>query len=118
MTAKIDRAEPAWVLDVAEDAVRRMRDALSDAMMLHGEDPTDTTLWRHRRSQLESLLASGKVLAVNHGASPEQSAARFADFYSVRYGDVGSTARALIVETDEPMEIRPVGDRKIIVKRA
>ena len=48
----------------------------------------------------------------------EPAPSRFADFYSVLYDDVGSGARALIVETDEPMEIRPVGDRKIIIKRA
>lgn len=52
------------------------------------------------------------------GESAMKDEARFADFYTARYGDVGSGGRALIVETDEPMEIRPVTDRQVIVKRA
>lgn len=44
--------------------------------------------------------------------------ARFADFYTATYGDTGSTARALTVETDEPMEIRPVSPTQVIIKRA
>ena len=114
---KTDPAAPAWVLDVAEEAVRWYRQRLIDTMLERGEDPTDNTLWRHRRLQLESLLASGKVLAVNHGSDKGQTA-RFADFYTARYDDIGSLARALIVETDEPMEIRPVDARKVIIKRA
>lgn len=112
-----DPAAPAWVRDVAEEAVRWYRQRLIDTMLERGEDPTDGTLWAHRRSQLESLLASGKVLAVNHGSDKGQ-AARFADFYSARYDDIGSGARALVVETDEALEIRPVSDRRVIIKRA
>ena len=64
---------PSWVLDVAEDTVHWQRQHLIEAMLEHGEDVTDNVLWRHRRSQLESLLASGKVLAVKHSAKGGQS---------------------------------------------
>lgn len=45
---------------------------------------------------------------------------RFADFYEVHYGDVGSGARALIIETDGPMAIVPTkyGRERIIIRRA
>jgi hypothetical protein len=43
---------------------------------------------------------------------------RFADFYQAHYGNTGSGARALIVETDEPMQIRPLGDRIVVIARA
>ena len=52
------------------------------------------------------------------GHTEDRDSARFADLYSVRYGDVGSGGRALIVETDEPMQIRPTSDRKVIIARA
>ena len=61
---KTDPGTPSWVLDIAEDAVHWYRQRLIDVMLERGEDPTDSNLWRHRRSQLESLLYSGKVLAV------------------------------------------------------
>jgi hypothetical protein len=43
---------------------------------------------------------------------------RFADWYQVRYGDVGSGARALIVETDGDMTVVPYDRSTIIVRRA
>jgi hypothetical protein len=109
---------PAWVLDIAEEIVAHQRLRLIDVMLERGEDPTRNDLWLLRKEQLESLLASGKVLAVDYGGKLTSNAARFADFYSVTYGDIGSGARALTVETDEPMQIRPQGDRSVIIARA
>ena len=56
----VDPATPAWVLDVADDALRAAEQALIDRMLSDAvsEDITDTPLWRHRRSQLMSLLAA------------------------------------------------------------
>ena len=110
-----DTTTPAWMLDVAESVLAGRRNLLCSAMALRGENEDNYPLFRLRARQLDELLAGGRVLAVEHA---EPGAARFADFYSVRYGDVGSGGRALIVETDEPMEIRPVTDRQVIVKRA
>jgi hypothetical protein len=56
--------------------------------------------------------------AARDSGSEKGKSARFADFYTARYDDYGSTARALIVETDEPMQIRPVSDRSVIIARA
>lgn len=61
--SKADPNTPAWVLDVAEDVRRFQSQRLIDTMLERGEDVTDNALWRHRRSQLESLLASSKVAA-------------------------------------------------------
>ena len=60
--------------------------------------------------------AAAKVVA--EYVSDKGREARFADFYTARYDDIGSTGRALIVETDEPMAIRPLGDSKVIICRA
>lgn len=43
---------------------------------------------------------------------------RFSDFYEVHFGDVGSGARALFIDTDLPMAIRPQHGGGIIVTRA
>lgn len=115
-----DLEGPAWVLDFAESLVAERTDRLTKAMLARGEDPTDSRLWRIRRRQLDALLATGRVLPVNHDgySSDKGQTARFADFYTARYDDIGSGARALTVETDEPMQIRPLGDRKVIITRA
>lgn len=54
--SRVDPATPAWVLDAAQDAIHRMDEALTQAMLDKGEDVTDDTLWRHRRLQLRSLV--------------------------------------------------------------
>jgi hypothetical protein len=59
-----DPHAPAWVLDVAEDVQSYRLTRLEDEMLKRGEDITDNALWRLRRSQVDSLLQSGKVLAV------------------------------------------------------
>jgi hypothetical protein len=50
----------------------------------------------------------------------EAAEVRFADFYQVHYGahETSGGARALIVETDQPMTIRPVGWGAVIISRA
>jgi hypothetical protein len=62
--SRIDPDTPAWVLDVAEDVQQYRLRHLQDMMLKAGEDVTNDGLYRLRRSQLDSLLASGKVLAV------------------------------------------------------
>lgn len=44
----------------------------------------------------------------------EPAPTRYGDFYSVSFDELAGLA----VEADEPMEIRPVTDRRVIVKRA
>lgn len=51
-----DPQTPAWVLDFVEDEIMGSRSRLVDLMLEHGEDVSDVTLWRHRRSQFFSLL--------------------------------------------------------------
>ena len=51
-----DPSTPAWMLDVAEDVKRFYSQHLIDAMLERDEDVTDTPLWQHRRSQLDSVL--------------------------------------------------------------
>jgi hypothetical protein len=116
-TPRPDPAAPAWMLDVAEAVMAARLRILSDTMYGQGEDNARGDLWSLRVSQLDSLLRAGKVLAVNRGSEKGKSA-RFADFYTARYDDIGSNARALIVETDEAMQIRPVSDRSVIIARA
>lgn len=62
-----DPSAPAWMLDVAEDVMARRLGYLEDAMIARGEDITNDGLRRLRLSQLDSLLSSGRVLAVRRG---------------------------------------------------
>jgi len=91
------------------------------------ESEARTTLARHgvhldshRPFSLEEIEKLAEVAAFfrDNGADGHPARVRFADFYTATYGDVGNGARALTVETEEPMEIRPLGDRRIIIKRA
>jgi hypothetical protein len=59
MTAHIDPATPAWVLDTAEAIFDSRYSLLMQKMLDSGEDITNNELWRLRKSQLDSLLASG-----------------------------------------------------------
>jgi len=53
-----DPATPAWVLDIAQKQVTAGEQAVIDWMLDHDEDPTDDTLWRHRKLQFLSLLSA------------------------------------------------------------
>jgi hypothetical protein len=57
MTARADPQTPAWVLDIVETQMWAGEQKVIDHMLACGEDVSDVTLWRHRRSQFFSLLA-------------------------------------------------------------
>lgn len=66
-----------------------------------------------------NLAGMGDAQEAGRGYRGEKGkTARFADFYTATYDDIGSGARALTVETGEPMQVRPVTDRKVIITRA
>ena len=71
-----DPTAPAWILDVAEDVMRYRLQRLSEVMLERDEDITNDGLWRLRRSRLDSLLASGKVLAVRRSLEPAPTPSR------------------------------------------
>ncbi len=107
---------PGWVreqLGALRGEVRHLRadNARAEARMaehVDAEPDSDTVLTDPLGGIIEipdRPLGNGAVI-------------RFADCYEVHYGDTGSGARALIVESYDPLAVRPVHRSEIIVSRA
>jgi hypothetical protein len=54
-------ATPAWVRRIVRDEIRHGEQALTDAMMANGEDPTDNVLGAQRKSRFLQLLIQHAV---------------------------------------------------------
>jgi hypothetical protein len=110
---------PQWAQELiyTQDRALAQRDAdialLQDRLdgKIRADGPSDTVLSTDVR-----ILADGSDapdIPLGNGAH-----IRFADFYEVHYGNVGSGARALIVDTDGPMVVIPVVSNSVIIRRA
>jgi hypothetical protein len=110
---------PLWAQDLIREQAHRIEALERDIGELRdhqdgfiaAEEDCDTLRLSDR-----SILIDGREMpdmALGNGA-----VIRFADWYQVRYGDAGSGARALIVETDGDMAVIPGHQGKIIVRRA
>jgi hypothetical protein len=113
------RRLPAWARELIRgqaSRIARLEQDVSDlrdhaGSFIAAEEDCDTLRLSDR-----ALMADGSDMpdmALGNGA-----VIRFADWYQVRYGYVGSGGRALIVETDGDMVVAPVYQGKIIVRRA
>lgn len=58
MSGRCDSATPAWILDVAEEALRAGESQLIKQMLARDENVADNLLWSHRKSQFYALLAT------------------------------------------------------------
>jgi hypothetical protein len=110
---------PQWAKELIASQARDLRHREADIALLQerldgkirADGPSDT------------VLASGVQILADGSDVPDTplgngAHVRFADFYEVHYGNVGSGARALIVDTDGPLAVVPVVSNSVIIRRA
>jgi hypothetical protein len=94
--------QPAWVRQIVDSLLYENRELRK--LVLDGPADSDTEMTGNPGIPGRPLAKGARIC--------------FADFYHVRYGDVGSGARALLVQADGAIAIRPSASNSVIITRA
>jgi hypothetical protein len=112
---------PAWARGIITDLRLALRNEIASANVRVGEAEMENSRLRALTDDRRNASGDADTFLEDEEVPLGRGThVRFADFYTAHYGTHETTggARVLVVETDKPMQVRPLDLDRVIIARA